>query len=114
MLSNLNYVIHTDAVKNYIVPILTEEQKKFVYVEEADALNIALFGMTTKEWRESNSEFAKNEIIRDYTDLLLINIQNTNAERLEEKILQSERLVRLNNSVRRQMRVLKDNKTKKI
>ena len=115
ILSKLNYVVHTDAVKTYIVPTLTEEQKKFVYAEEADVLNVALFGMTAKEWRESNSELAKNGNIRDYTDLLhlviLNNLQNTNAELIEEKVPQSERLVRLNNSARRQMKVLNDNKS---
>ena len=115
ILSKLNYVVHTDAVKTYIVPTLTEEQKKFVYAEEAEVLNVALFGMTAKEWRESNPELAKNGNIRDYTDLLhlviLNNLQNTNAELIEEKVPQSERLVRLNNSARRQMKVLKDNKS---
>ena len=90
ILSKLNYVVHTDAVKTYIVPTLTEEQKKFVYAEEADVLNVALFGMTAKEWRESNPELAKNGNIRDYTDLLhlviLNNLQNTNAELIEEKV----------------------------
>ena len=114
ILSKLNYVVHTDAVKTYIVPTLTEKQKKCVYAEEADVLNVALFGMTAKEWRESNPELAKNGNIRDYTDLLhlviLNNLQNTNAELIEEKIPQSERLVRLNNSARRQMKILKGNK----
>ncbi len=115
ILSKLNYVVHTDAVKTHIVPTLTEEQKKFVYAEEADVLNVALFGMTAKEWRENNPQLAKNGNIRDYTDLLhlviLNNLQNTNAELIEEKVPQSERLVRLNNSARRQMKVLKDNKS---
>ncbi len=114
ILSKLNYVVHTDAVKTYIVPTLTEEQKKFVYAEEADVSNVALFGMTAKEWRENHPELAKNGNIRDYTDLLhlviLNNLQNTNAELIEEKVPQSERLVKLNNSARRQMKVLKDNK----
>ena len=114
LLSKLNYIVHTDAVKTYIVPTLTEEQKKHVYAKEADVLNVALFGMTAKEWRESNPELAKQGNIRDYTDLLhlviLNNLQNTNAELIEEKVPQSERLVRLNNSARRQMKVLKDNK----
>ena len=114
ILSKLNYVVHTDAVKTYIVPTRTEEQKKFVYSEEADVLNVALFGMTAKEWRDANPELAKNGNIRDYTDLLhlviLNNLQNTNAELIESKVPQSERLVRLNNSARRQMKVLKDNK----
>ena len=114
LLSKLNYVVHTDAVKTYIVPTLTEEQKKFVYAEEADVLNVALFGMTAKEWRDANPELAKNGNIRDYTDLLhlviLNNLQNTNSELIESKVPQIERLVRLNNSARRQMKVLKDNK----
>ena len=114
ILSKLNYLVHTDAVKTYIVPTLTEAQKKFVYAEEADVLNVALFGMTAKEWRESNPELAKNGNIGDYTDLLhlviLNNLQNTNAELIEEKVPQRERLVRLNNSARRQMKLLKDNK----
>ena len=114
ILSKLNYVVHTDAIKAYIVPTLTDAQKKHVYAEEADVLNVALFGMTAKEWRESNPELAKNGNIRDYTDLLhlviLNNLENTNAELIEEKVPQNERLVRLNNSARRQMKVLKDNK----
>ena len=114
ILAKLNYVVHTDAIKAYIVPTFTDAQKKFVYAEEADVLNVALFGMTAKEWRESNPELAKNGNIRDYTDLLhlviLNNLENTNAELIEAKVPQNERLVRLNNSARRQMKVLKDNK----
>ena len=114
ILAKLNYVVHTDAVKAYIVPTLTEAQKKFVYANEADVLNVALFGMTAKQWRESNPELAKNGNIRDYTDLLhlviLNNLENTNAELIEAKVPQNERLVRLNNSARRQMQVLKNNK----
>ena len=114
ILAKLNYVVHTDAVKAYIVPTLTDAQKKFVYAEEADVLNVALFGMTAKEWRESNPELAKNGNIRDYTDLLhlviLNNLENTNAELIEAKVPQNERLVRLNNAAKRQMKVLKDNK----
>ena len=114
LLSKVNYIVQTDAIKEYIVPTLTEEQKKTVYAEEADVLNVALFGTTAKEWRESNPELAKKGNIRDYTDLLhlviLNNLQNTNAELIEENIPQNERLVKLNNSARRQMKVLKDNK----
>ena len=114
ILSKLNYVVHTDAVKTYIVSTLTEAQKKFVYAEEAGVLNVALFGMTAKEWRDNNPELAKEGNMRDYTDLLhlviLNNLQNTNAELVKEKVSQRERLVRLNSSARRQMKVLKDNK----
>ena len=70
--------------------------------------------MTAKEWRESNPELAKNGNIRDYTDLLhlviLNKLENTNAELIEANVPQNERLVRLNNSAKRQMKVLKDNK----
>ena len=70
LLSKVNYAIHTDAIKNYIVPTLTEYQKKYVYANEADVINVALFGMTTKEWRENNPSLANKGNIRDYTDLL--------------------------------------------
>ncbi len=117
LLSKVNYVLHTDAIKKCIVPTLTEKQKQFVYTEEADVLNVALFGMTAKEWRESNPELAKNGNIRDYTDLLhliiLNNLQNINALLIEEKVPQRERLIRLNNTARGQMEALKDNKSLK-
>ena len=113
LLSKLNYVVHTDAVKNYIVPTLTEEQKRFVYAEEADVLNVALFGMTAKEWRQKNPKLAKKGNIRDYTDLLhlviLNNLENTNAEFIKLGMSQSERLISLNNSARNQMEILKNN-----
>lgn len=115
VLSKVSYVVHTDAIKNIIVPTLTEKQKKFVYAEEADVLNVALFGMTAKEWRESNPEIADKGNIRDYTDLLhlviLNNLENINAELIEMKIPQNERLVRLNNIARKQMELLKNNKS---
>ena len=113
LLSKLNYVVHTDAVKNYIVPTLTEEQKRFVYAEEADVLNVALFGMTAKEWRKENPKLAEKGNIRDYTDLLhlviLNNLENTNAEFIKLGMSQSERLISLNNSARNQMEILKNN-----
>ncbi len=115
VLAKANYLVHTDAIKNYIVPTLTEKQKKYVYAEEADVLNVALFGMTAGEWRESNPEVAGNGNIRDYTDLLhlviLNNLENINAELIEMDIPQSERLIRLNNVARRQMELLKNNKS---
>ncbi len=113
VLSKVNYVVHTDAVKNYIVPTLTEEQKKFVYAEEADVLNVALFGMTAKEWRKENPELSEKGNMRDYTDLLhlviLNNLENTNAEFIKLGMSQSERLISLNNSARNQMEILKNN-----
>ena len=87
VLAKANYLVHTDAIKSYIVPTLTEKQKRFVYAEEADVLNVALFGMTAKEWRESNPDIADKGNIRDYTDLLhlviLNNLENINAELIE-------------------------------
>ena len=115
VLAKVSYVVHTDAIKSIIVPTLTEKQKKFVYAEEADVLNVALFGITAKEWRESNPEIADKGNIRDYTDLLhlviLNNLENINAELIEMKIPQNERLVRLNNIARKQMKLLKNNKS---
>lgn len=113
LLSKLNYVVHTTAAKNYIVSILMEEQKRFVYAEEADVLNVALFGMTAKEWREENPKLAKKGNIRDYTDLLhlviLDNLENTNAEFIKLGMSQSERLINLNDSARNQIEILKNN-----
>lgn len=113
VLSKMNYVVHTDAVKNYIIPRLTEKQKKIVYSKEADVLNVALFGMTAKEWRESNPKLSQKGNIRDYTDLLhlviLNNLENSNAEFIKLGISQSERLIKLNESARNQMEVLKNN-----
>ena len=107
-------MVYTDAIKSYIVSTLTEYQKKFVYANEADVLNVALFEMTAKEWREKNPNLAAKGNIRDYTDLLhliiLNNLENTNAETISHNISQRERLVNLNESACRQMRVLKDNK----
>lgn len=115
VLAKVSYVVHTDAIKSIIIPTLTEKQKKFVYAEEADVLNVALFGITAKEWRESNPEIAIKGNIRDYTDLLhlviLNNLENINAELIEMKIPQNERLVRLNNIARKQMELLKNNKS---
>lgn len=114
ILSKVNYVVHTDAIKNFIVPTLTEEQKKFVYAEEADVLNVALFGMTAKEWRENNPELAKNGNMRDYTDLLhlviLSNLETINASLISDNVSQRERLIKLNNNARMQMEALKNNK----
>ena len=111
VLAKVNYIVHTDAVKNYIVPTLTKEQKRFVYAEESDVLNVALFGMTAKEWRENNPELAKTGNMRDYTDLLYLvilnNLENTNAEFIKLGVSQSERLINLNDSARNQIEILK-------
>ena len=113
MLAKTNYRIHTDSIKQNIVPKITENQKKYIYAEEADVLNVALFGMTAKEWKESNPNLRGN--IRDYTDLkhllILCNLENTNAELINDNIPQKERLIKLNNSAIRQMKVLENDKT---
>ena len=97
VLASVSYVVHTDAIKSIIVPTLTKKQKKFVYAEEADVLNVSLFGMTAKEWRENNPILAEDGNIRDYTDLLhfviLSNLENINAELIEMGLSQSERFV---------------------
>ena len=117
VLTKVSYIVHTDSIKNIIVPTLTEKQKKFVYVEEADVLNVALFGITAKEWRENNPNLAEDGNIRDYTDLLhlviLSNLENINAELIEMGIPQSERLVRLNDMAKKQMELLRKNKSLK-
>lgn len=113
MLAKTNYHIHTDSIKENIVPKLTEKQKQYIYAEEADVLNVALFGMTAKEWREKYPNLKGN--IRDYTDLkhllILCNLENTNAELINDNIPQKERLVKLNNSAIRQMKILENNKS---
>ena len=115
VLAKVNYLVHTDAIKNTIVPTLTEKQKKFVYAEEADVLNVALFGLTAKEWRTSNPDIADKGNIRDYTDLLhlviLNNLENINAELIKMEIPQRERLIRLNNIAKKQMNLLQNNKS---
>ena len=110
-LAKTNYKIHTDSIKEYIVPVLTEKQKQYVYANEADVLNVALFGMTAKEWREKNPNLSGN--IRDYTDILhlvvLVNLENLNADMISDGISQSKRLEKLNNTARKQLALLKDN-----
>lgn len=113
VLAKVNYLIHTDAIKNVIVPTLTEKQKKFVYASEADVLNVALFGLTAKEWQDKNPSIANKENMRDYTDLLhlviLNNLENINASLIEMKMPQSERLIKLNNIAKKQMKLIKNN-----
>ncbi len=113
ILAKVSYLYQTDVIKNIIVPTLTEKQKKIIYAEEADILNVALFGMTSKEWSINNPELAKKGNIRDFTDLLhlviLNNLENINAELIDMKISQEERLIKLNNIAKKQMELLKNN-----
>ena len=111
-LTKLNYKIHTDAIKQNLIPKeLTPAQINFVYASEADILNVALFGMTAKEWRESNPKLDGN--IRDYADVnqlvCLANMESLNAHFIEEKLSQSVRLQKLNQLAINQMRILNTN-----
>lgn len=114
LLSKANYLVHTDAIKNYIVPSVSEKQIRYVYASEADLLNVALFGMTAKEWRNMNPDITDGNI-RDYTDLLhliiLSNLENINAELIKMNLSQGERLVKLNNIAKNQMEILYNNKS---
>lgn len=107
-LSKTNYRIHTDSIKEYLVPTLTDKQKVFVYANEADVINVALFGMTAKEWRENNPKLEGN--IRDYTDILhlvvLSNLEVLNASMIENNIGQKDRLEKLNETAKRQITIL--------
>ena len=107
-LSKTNYKIHTDSIKEYIIPKLTTKQKMSVYANEADVINMALFGMTAKQWKEQNPELGGN--IRDYADILhlvvLSNLEVLNANMIENNISQLDRLETLNNTARRQLKIL--------
>lgn len=111
-LSKTNYLIHTESIKEYIVPILTEEQKKYIYANEADVINVVLFGMTAKEWKEKNPNLIGN--MRDYTDIVhlvvLSNLENINADMISDGISQDKRMEKLNTIARKQLELLKNNK----
>ena len=114
-LSKINYKIHTDAIKNKIVPkLLTKNQINFIYAEEADVLNMALFGMTAKEWRDKNPNLNGN--IRDYATMneliCLANLENLNSVFINEGLKQSERLEKLNKVAISQMQILNDTDVK--
>jgi len=108
-LSKINYHIHTDAIKHNLIPNeLTFAQKSIIYANEADVLNVTLFGITAKEWKEANPDLKGN--IRDYANInqliCLANMENLNAVFINEKILQKERLEKLNQIAIHQMSVL--------
>lgn len=107
-LSKTNYKIQTESINNNIIPNLTEEQKRYVYASEADVLNVALFGMTAKEWKQNNPMLEGN--IRDNTDILhliiLSNLEVLNSELIEDGLEQSKRLEKLNNVAKRQLELL--------
>ena len=108
-LSKVNYRIHTDAIKNNLIPNeLTNDQLNYIYAEEADVLNMALFGMTAKNWRENNTNKEGN--IRDYASIdeliCLANLENLNSVFINDGLSQRERLEKLNKIAISQMNIL--------
>jgi hypothetical protein len=111
-LAKVNYRIHTDAIKeNIIPPYITKEQQKFIYASEADVLNVALFGKTAKQWRDENPDKEGN--IRDYAAieqlLVLANMESMNAEFIRMNLSQGERLLKLNQIAIAQLKSLTGN-----
>lgn len=114
-LSKINYKIHTDAIKNTLIPKeLTKSQTNIIYAEEADVLNMALFGMTAKQWKNKNPDKEGN--IRDYANIneliCLANLENVNSIYINEGIIQSERLIKLNRIAISQMKILTETNKK--
>ena len=110
-LSKINYRIHTDAIKVNLIPAeVTREQAALKYADEADVLNIAMFGMTARQWREQNPDKKGN--IRDYASIneliCLSNMENLNAVFINDGMPQSERLIKLNQIAIQQMKILED------
>ena len=111
-LSKINYRIHTDAIKQNLIPQeVSEKQVSIIYANEADVLNVALFGMTAKEWRDANPDLNGN--IRDYASInaliSLSTLENLNAVFINDGLPQSERLRKLNSIAIHQMSVLESN-----
>ncbi|WP_293887758.1 MULTISPECIES: KilA-N domain-containing protein [unclassified Sphingobacterium] len=115
-LAKVNYHIHTDAIKENLIPAeITKQQANFVYASEADILNVALFGMTAKQWRDINPNKKGN--IRDYTIIeqlvVLSNMESINALLIQQGVPQNERLMQLNKVAVTQMKSLVENKSVK-
>lgn len=112
-LAKVNYHIHTDAIKENLIPSeISKQQASFIYANEADVLNVALFGKTAKQWRDENSDQKGN--IRDYATIeqlvVLSNMESTNALLIHQGIEQSERLIQLNQMAITQMQSLLSHK----
>ena len=108
-LAKINYRIHTDAIKDVLIPPdVTPQRQSFTYANEADVLNVALFGITSKEWRQTHQDSKGN--IRDEASLqqliVLANLESINAELIRQGVPQSERLLRLNASAKQMMQSL--------
>lgn len=116
-LSKINYRIHTDAIKQNLIPTeITRFQASIIYASEADVLNVAMFGKTAKQWKEENPELKGN--IRDYATIneliCLSNMENLNAVFIEHGIPQNERLIKLNQIAIHQMGILESNNDRKL
>lgn len=116
-LAKINYHIHTEAIKNRLIPAeLTIKQISVIYATEADVLNMALFGITAKEWRDANPGLKGN--IRDYASvnelICLSNMENINSVLINEGVSQSDRLIKLNRIAIQQMKVLQDVENRKL
>lgn len=117
LLTKLNYLIHTDAIKDNLIPVnLTSEQINYIYASEADMLNVALFGMRAKEWRDKNPNKEGN--IRDYATTIelavLSNLEYHNSILIKENISQRNRLIILNEEANNQKTLLNKNNVKNI
>ena len=116
-LSKINYRIHTDAIKTNLIPTeVTPYQSSLIYAEEADVLNVAMFGVTAKQWRDANPSLKGN--IRDYATInqliCLSNMENLNAVFINDGMSQGERLVKLNKIAIQQMTILEENSNRKL
>jgi len=116
-LAKINYHIHTQAIKDFIVPkLLSKDQVNTIYANEADLLNVALFGITAREWRDRNPSLQGN--LRDYASMneliCLSNLENINSMLIQEKLEQKERLVKLNQLAIQQMTVLQNLKSRDL
>lgn len=116
-LSKINYHIHTDAIRQHLIPQeVTPQQASVIYANEADVLNVAMFGITALQWRDTHPNLKGN--IRDYASIneliCLSNMENLNAVFINEGLPQNDRLIKLNRIAIQQMSILEDTKNKKI
>jgi hypothetical protein len=116
-LSKINYHIHTDAIEKNLIPLkITPQQASIIYADEADVLNVAMFGITAKQWRQNNPDKKGN--IRDYASIneliCLSNMESLNAVFIKDGLAQNERLIKLNQIAIQQMKILEEVKNKKL
>ena len=116
-LTKINYRIHTDAIKQNLIPKeLTQAETSIIYANEADVLNVALFGMTARQWQDANPEMKGN--IRDYASIVelicLANMENLNAVFINDNLPQQDRLIRLNKIAIQQMQILQEVENRRL